>query len=210
MKLFDFFTEEFNLSSPVYDDRENYYLQFVESTELSFYLNLYNQEDTLLTVETKQRIKLFEIDFSSSISKIINTLGSPRFKSSYKKDNYDITVLFYRKQFYNYKAILQFHLINDTMVFGSLTIPYHNKKINKIFNKLLSIKYNETLSKESGDNIYNIKDEENNKIIVKNYFYPSLLYVGNNIGMISNLQKTSTEKEAFLTQKHSSEWYHHL
>ena len=96
------------------------------------------------------------------------------------------------------------------MVFGSLTIPYHNKKINKIFNKLLSIKYNETLSKESGDNSYNIKDEENNKIIVKNYFYPSLLYVGNNIGMISNLQKTSTEKEAFLTQKHSSEWYHHL
>jgi hypothetical protein len=210
MKLFDFFTEEFSLSSPVYDDRENYYLQFVESTELSFYLNLYNQEDTPLTVETKHRIKLFDIDFNSSLSVITDMLGSPRFKSSYKKDNYDITILFYRKQFYNYKAILQFHLINDKVVFGSLTIPYHNKKINKIFNKLLSIKYNETISKESGDNNYKIKDADNNKIIVKNYFYPSLLYVGNNIGMIANLQKASTEKEAFLTQKHSSEWYHHL
>jgi hypothetical protein len=210
MKLFEFFTDEFSNSAPSYDDRENYYLQFVESTELSFYLNLYNAEDTNKVIPSPHRIKLFDIDFNTNYESLTKSLGNPRFKSSYKKEDYDISILFYRKQFYNYKAILQYHLINDKVVLGSLTVPFHNKKINKIFGKLLAIKYNEIISKEEVDKSFTIQDEENNKLIFKNYFYPSLLYIGNNTNEIISMMKNSSDKESFLTQKHSSDWYHHL
>ena len=74
----------------------------------------------------------------------------------------------------------------------------------------MAIKYNEIISKEEVDKSFTIQDEENNKLIFKNYFYPSLLYIGNNTNEIISMMKNSSDKESFLTQKHSSDWYHHL
>ena len=60
------------------------------------------------------------------------------------------------------------------------------------------------------DEDYTIHDEKNNKVQFRNYFFPSVLYVGNNIEMITSAVKTSNEKNIYLNQKHSSEWYNHL
>lgn len=208
MNLFDLFSDDFNSKSPLYEDRESYYIQFIESTDFEYYLSFLQQKENERIVTTNQRIKLFDIEFNSGIELITKSLGTPRLKTSYKKNGFNTTVLFYKKQFYSYKAVLQFHLLNNNFIYGCLTIPHHDKKIESTFNKLLSVKYSDQIS-AGFENAF-IADDNNNRIFYRNYFYPTLIYVGNNVSMIAPLQKDIDEKESFRVQKHSSEWYERL
>jgi len=208
MSLFDLFSDDFNSKSSIYEDRESYYIQFIESTEFEYYLSFFQPKEKDRNVNTDQRIKLFDIDFNSGIEIITQNLGVPRLKVSYKKNGFNTTVLFYKKQFYSHKAILQFHLLNNSLIYGCLTIPHHDKKITATFNKLLSVKYSDAISTDFENSI--ISDADNNKILYRNYFFPSLIYVGSNVSLIAPAQKDIDEKESFRIQKHSSEWYERL
>lgn len=208
MNLFDFLSDDFPAKSSQYEDRESYYLQFIESTDINFYLSFFKEEEGRKVIKTDQRIKLFDLEFNAGIENVQKNMGTPRLKASYKKNGLKTTVLFYKKQFYNYKLILQFHFINNNLVYGCLTVPYHNKKIVSTFEKLLSIKYNETISNNLENSI--IVDFDNNRIVYRTYFYPSLIYVGNNVPQMTSLLKKSDESKMFRIQKHSSEWYERL
>ncbi len=210
MNLFDLFSDDNNYTSSLYEDRESYYLQFIESTDFEYYLNFLHQKESEILVNTDQRIKLFNIDFNSGIEIITKNLGTPRFKASYKKNGFTTTVLFYKRQFYNHRAILQLHLLNNSLVFGSLTVPIANrsKKVANTFNKLLSIKYSELISTDFENSV--IVDADKNKIFYRDYFYPSLIYVGNNISLIAPMQKSLNENEMSRIQRHSSKWYESL
>ena len=123
-------------------------------------------------------------------------MGTPRLKTSYKKNGFDTTVLFFKKQFYGYKAILQFHLLNNNLIYGCLTIPHHDKKIESTLNKLLSIKYRDLIS--AGFDNCIIADDLNNRIVYRNHFDPSLIYIGSNVSLIAPLQKDIDEKVSIL------------
>ncbi len=211
MNLFDFFSDELAPKYPSkYEDKESYYLQFIESTELDYYLTFFSakEEEKKKIIATDQSIKLFDIDFKSGTETILKNMGSARFKSSYKKDGLKTTVLFYKKQFYSYKAIVQFHFINNQLVFGSLIIPHHNNQTISALSKLLSIKYSESLSNKLESSI--VVDSDNNRIFYSNYFYPTLIYIGNNVQQIKPMLKKSTESKIFRIQKHLSAWYERL
>ena len=70
--------------------------------------------------------------------------------------------------------------MNNRLVFVKISIPHHSKKIKTTFSKVLSIQYNEGININNIEDIV-ITDRMNNKIVYKNFFYPSLLYIGYNI-----------------------------
>ena len=61
LNLFDFFSDDFNSKSPIYEDRESYYIQFIESTEFDYYLSFLQTKENDRIVTANQRIKLFDI-----------------------------------------------------------------------------------------------------------------------------------------------------
>ena len=101
-----------------------------------------------------------------------------------------------------------FHFINNQLVFGSLIIPHHNNQTISALSKLLSIKYSESLSNKLESSI--VVDSDNNRIFYSNYFYPTLIYIGNNVQQIKPMLKKSTESKIFRIQKHLSAWYERL
>jgi hypothetical protein len=73
---------------------------------------------------------------------------------------------------------------------------------------LISVKYSDAVSNNFENSV--IRDEANNRIVYRNYFFPSLIYIGSNVSLIASDSNIQDEKEAFRIQKHSSEWYERL
>jgi hypothetical protein len=118
--------------------------------------------------------------FGCSANEIIREMGRINYKISHQHKNIHITILFFKRGFYRYWSIAQFHLMNNRLVFVKISIPHHSKKIKTTFSKVLSIQYNEGININNIEDIV-ITDRMNNKIVYKNFFYPSLLYIGYNI-----------------------------
>ncbi len=209
MKLFDFSSMGFSLSNSTYDDRENYYMQHVDVNEMEEYLKLLNEFPKEKFFKANNEIKFFDIAFGCNTAAVTRDLGIPRFRVERELKDIKTTILFYKKSFFGYKTVVQIHIVNNAFVFGAITVPYHKTKIDYLFSKILALKYTEELaSRDIRD--YLIIDDNQNKIVYKNNFYPSLNYISSNIQALENLRIASLEKVSTMSQRHSSKWFDRL
>jgi hypothetical protein len=191
--------EKLTYPSSSFDEREQYYLQFLPSTKTEYYKSIFKAHHVSATSKLENTIKFIDISFGESSKEIVNKLGKPRFKIDYEVGNKSIKVLFFKQDFFGIDAVVQFHCLNENFFYGSITIPSLEKEVIETLNDILSLKYGLHVdSKNLNPNEFIVCDRQENKIIFQNFFYPSLIYLDGkilNYGLDEILPAEKTKEE---------------
>lgn len=202
--FFDFLFEE--SSSPQSTiTKEAYYHQFLEPLQLQSYQGLHNTDETFCHINIQKEIHPFHLLFGCDTNVILKKMGAPKHKTSATINGIRFDVLFFKKEFFQYWSIIQIHLLNNRFALAKITVPHHSKNIKTTFCKLLSIKYSEAINPNTIENII-VCDESNNRLMYKNFFYPSLLFTASFVQEFKYNEKQQSSSSAKL-QEHSKSWY---
>lgn len=119
---------------------------------------------------------MFGIEFNAQPETIIKNLGKPRLQSFYQQQGYKTGISFFKRDFGNYNSVIQAHTVNNQFVYGAISVLRKEEYIIHILKQILSTKYHVNLNNIDLGGV-KIKDREDNIIIFKNVFYPTLIYL---------------------------------
>ena len=202
---------------------KSYYTHF-SSSRKSYYENFYKvvDVDQLLSkmlpasehfTRTVYPIRILNIPFDSSPALLTKLLGAPKSKRT-ETDQSTVmrTTLFYKRPFFESKAIFQFNFLNE--LFTSCVVMFTQQKDpeEQLFLKIIREKYlspaDKALAASDG-----IADEEGNLIIYEESVYPCLVYV-NAQAARNNIQREFDEKLKMIQlvnwNRHYQDWSQNL
>jgi hypothetical protein len=190
--------------APTNSDAHNdwfYHTKVFSKKILIFYRQAMAAEKDGNTFIATDDIVPLEISFGLSIAETIDKWGKPRATFNNKKDEHNIRVLFYRKNFVYENALFQLQFYNNRLFFisvevGKSMMPNENK-INMLNNMLPN--HIATHHKEVHD-VPVIKDRHQNFLLVEdavvlNICYLSGEFVGEKIFLLEEAKKHESTKK---------------
>src|ERR1700761_1515160 len=165
----------YNRYSSFYQERESFYRSFINQYYLDFAHQLLSQEhyDPYLT---KTLIAPHDIQFGSSIRKVIWKIGMPSFQVKDINDFKEHKILFYRTKLLRQKVLLQFHFINGYFYYSQLSFLSFTEKTNRILFKTIKEKYECPSSYGDMDKAI-MTDICGNKLIIEKGVYLTVSYI---------------------------------
>ena len=117
-------------------------------SDLSFYLNLYNEQDSRKKLYTNKEVLLLnDIPLVSvTQSQIINQFGKPDYEYHLKKQFLSIKILLYHKFIGQFKIGMELHLFQNSLFNYKFTFPYTTSKERGELLKMLEQKYLNNIS----------------------------------------------------------------
>jgi len=206
MKLFKFLTEEFTAGAIPYEDRESYYKQFVESFQYSYYRDMAADSPSQTVFLTEHPIKMFGIEFNAEPAVITKNLGRPRLQSFYQQQGYKTDISFFKRDFGSYNAVIQTHSVNNQFAYGAISVLRKEDHVMHILKQILSTKYHVNLH-DTDLKYVKIKDREDNAIIFRNVFYPTLIYITGDLkDLLPEINSEMDSAANSITNKTMKDW----
>src|SRR6201996_1519322 len=158
-----------------YQERESFYRSFINQYYLDFAHHQLSQEayDPYLS---KTLISPHDIQFGSSIRKVIWKIGMPSFQVKDINDFKEHKILFYRTKLLRQKVLLQFHFINGYFYYSQLSFLSFTEKTNRILFKTIKEKYECPSSYGDMDKAI-MTDICGNKLIIEKGVYLTVSYI---------------------------------
>jgi hypothetical protein len=161
--------------SAFYQEKESFYRSFINQYYLDFAHQLITQ-DHYNPYLTKTLIAPHDVQFGSTIRKVIWKIGMPSFQLKDINDFKDHKILFYRTKLLRQKVLIQFHFINGFFYYSQLSfLSFTEKTNNTLFNSIRA-KYQCPGSYERQDKAI-MTDICGNKLVIEKGVYLTVSYI---------------------------------
>src|SRR6201985_1324989 len=154
----------YNRYSSFYQERESFYMSFINQYYLDFAHQLLSDE-SFTPYLTNTIIAPQDIQFGASPRKVIWKIGMPSFQVKDINDFKDHKILFYRTKLLRQRVLIQFHFINGFFYYSQLSFLSFTEKTNNILFNSIRSKYECPNAMENHDRLV-MTDICNNKLII--------------------------------------------